>query len=71
MRRMATIGESWDQAAGATGVDQVGSSTGYYILGLTIFVLEIIWWLGLVFFVKHGFSSKIRRQQQSDGTDEL
>ncbi|MEE3082988.1 MAG: hypothetical protein VX320_02715 [Candidatus Thermoplasmatota archaeon] len=55
---MATLGESWNQAAGATGVDQAGSSTGYYILALSILTLEIIWWVGIGFFIKRGFGIK-------------
>ena len=55
---MATLGESWNQAAGATGVEHVGSSTGYYLLALSILTLEIIWWVGIGFFVKRGFGIK-------------
>ena len=70
MRRMATIGESWNQAAGATGVDQVDSSTGYF-LALSLLTLEIIWWLGLAFFVKRGIITKLRLQKCTDDADEL
>jgi len=60
---MATIGESWNQAAGATGADQVGSGTGY-LLALTILTLEIMWWAGLTFLVKRGFG--IKRVENSE-----
>ena len=65
---MATFGESWNQAAGATGVDQAGSST-YYILGLTILALEVIWWLGLAFFVNRGILAKLGTQEVATNPD--
>ena len=58
------FGEAWNQAAETTGVDQVGAELG---LGFGIFLLslELIWWVGIGFFIK------IRHEQINVDADEL
>ena len=45
------IQEAWNQAAGSTGVDDVGTGFGFS-LAIVILLLEIAWWFGLGMLVR-------------------
>ncbi|MDP6899460.1 MAG: hypothetical protein QGF94_01310 [Candidatus Thalassarchaeaceae archaeon] len=53
---MQSIGESWNQAAETTGVNQIDSGIGVG-LGLLLFSIEILWWLGIISIAKFHFST--------------
>ena len=45
------IEEAWNQAAETTGVENVSAEFGTFI-GLTLIILELVWWFGLGFLIK-------------------
>jgi|GEM_PF-4950007 len=54
---MLSIEESWNTAAGTTGLDQVESGFSWG-MALALLVLEILWWLMVVKINRRGVSSR-------------
>ncbi len=51
--------EAWNQAAGTTGVDQIGAGLGT-ALAILLISLELVWWVGIGLLIKQ------RKQRKSE-----